>query len=349
MEKQATVARSWLIDRILSNSKSTQKLMVIVDHENLNLLDRILKLNKPGMQIMYILTDSQEIRMNYKYSSRIYPLKINIRSLLRHDIVDEILCCVSSFPKNFFEDIKEICYEYGVSLVVPAHIDMRNIKIKQKKYFGRYCFNVLETTPRKLNSFVFKNWLEISFAAFSLFVLSPVLLLIAIAIKSTSKGPVIFKQLRVGLRGRKFYIYKFRTMISNAEQLKNELIMFNEADGPAFKIKNDPRITTFGKFLRKTGLDEMPQLYNVILGDMSLIGPRPLLPSEVSLQQEWQLKRMCIKPGITCTWQIQPDRNTLPFDQWMKLDREYVEHWTFSHDVRIFFSTVKSIFSARGV
>jgi len=124
---------------------------------------------------------------------------------------------------------------------------------------------------------------------------------------------------------------------------------FNESDGPAFKIKNDPRITSIGRFLRKTGLDEIPQLFNVIRGEMSLIGPRPMLPDEVSQQEEWQLKRHSVKPGITCSWQIQPHRNSVSFDQWMKLDRDYVENWSIKTDLKLFFKTIRTIFAARGL
>lgn len=137
-------------------------------------------------------------------------------------------------------------------------------------------------------------------------------------------------------------------MVHDAEMLKSQLINLNEADGPAFKIKNDPRITSIGKFLRKTGLDEFPQLINVIAGQMSLIGPRPLVPNEVNEQEEWHLKRMCIKPGITCTWQIKPERNRVPYSEWMRLDKEYVENWSGLRDIKIFFGTIKSIFTARG-
>jgi lipopolysaccharide/colanic/teichoic acid biosynthesis glycosyltransferase len=123
----------------------------------------------------------------------------------------------------------------------------------------------------------------------------------------------------------------------------------NEADGPAFKIKDDPRVTKIGRILRKTGLDEIPQLYNVLMGHMSLIGPRPLLPNEVSAQENWHLKRLCIKPGITCTWQIQPERNKVPFEEWMQLDKDYVENWKVTDDMKIFLGTIKSFFAARGV
>jgi lipopolysaccharide/colanic/teichoic acid biosynthesis glycosyltransferase len=206
----------------------------------------------------------------------------------------------------------------------------------------------LETNPRKRLGYTLKSLYEKTFASLAIFLMFPFLLIIAMMIKYNSPGPVFFKQKRVGLRGRRFYIYKFRTMVTDAENLKVSLKDLNETDGPAFKIKNDPRITSFGRILRKTGLDEIPQLYNVVKGEMSLIGPRPLLPNEVSEQKEWHLKRMCIKPGITCTWQIQPDRNDVPFEKWMQLDRDYVENWSIGTDIKIFFSTIRSIIIAKG-
>ena len=144
-------------------------------------------------------------------------------------------------------------------------------------------------------------------------------------------------------------MYKFRTMVADAEKQKEALARYNEADGPAFKIANDPRITGFGRILRKTGFDEIPQLYNVMKGEMSLIGPRPMQPEEVLAQDEWHLKRLCVKPGLTCVWQIQPERNKVPFDTWMQLDREYVENWSLVNDFRIFLGTIKTVLVAKGL
>jgi len=346
MTKLKTITKSLTLDRI---HVKPEKLMVIVDRNNLNLLDAILNQKKPLLQVMYIITDSTEVRLRYKNHSRIYPLKVNIRSLLRHDIVDEIICCTSSMPVKRLDELRNISHQFGVPLLVPGYSKLPGMEVLQIRKIGMYSFSVLETTPRRRFLFLVKNWWEVAFASFALTLLSPVLLFVAIAIKINSKGPVIFKQLRVGRRGRKFYIYKFRTMVVNAERLKASLINMNETDGPAFKIRNDPRITAVGRILRKTGLDEVPQLYNVIMGHMSVIGPRPLLPNEVSAQEEWQLKRMCIKPGITCTWQIRKERNKVPFEEWMQLDREYVENWTVGDDIKIFFGTIKSFFEARGV
>jgi exopolysaccharide biosynthesis polyprenyl glycosylphosphotransferase len=323
--------------------------MIIIDDYNLGILEKINYHKEWGYQVIYILTDSPAIKAQFHYRSRIYSMRANIRSLLRHDIVDEIVCCVSSLSEGFMKDLSAISRQFGVSLLVTPSTEKSGSWPTTSTYIGTLPFDLLETTPRHRMAYVIKTMAESIFAAITLFILSPALLIIAILIRATSRGPVIFKQLRVGIRGRKFYIYKFRTMVTNAEKLKAALMEFNESDGPAFKIKNDPRITSIGRFLRKTGLDEIPQLFNVIRGEMSLIGPRPMLPDEVSQQEEWQLKRHSVKPGITCSWQIQPRRNSVSFDQWMKLDRDYVENWSIITDLKLFLKTIRTIFAARGL
>ncbi len=324
------------------------KLMVIVDEQHLSMLDKIMHQKKWGVQVVYILTNSPSVRVLFQHHSRIYPIRANIRSLLRHDIVDEIVCLTSSLPETYFSELKSISRQFGVSLLVQPGVGFAGVSVSGSRFIGNFYFEVLETNPKNRIGFIVKSFAEIAMASITLFMLSPFLAITALLIKLTSPGPVIFKQMRVGRRGRKFYIYKFRTMIVDAEKQKASLINYNEADGPAFKIEKDPRITRFGRFLRRTGFDEVPQLYNVIRGEMSLIGPRPMLPDEVTAQQEWQLKRMCIKPGITCTWQIQPNRNKVPFDQWMQLDRDYIENWSITSDFKIFFYTIRSMFAARG-
>lgn len=175
----------------------------------------------------------------------------------------------------------------------------------------------------------------------------PIFLLIILLIKATSKGPAFFIQERCGLYGRTFSLIKFRTMVNNAEQLKEKLQKDNEADGPVFKIHHDPRITRLGKFLRKTSLDELPQLLNVLLGHMSLVGPRPPLPDEVKKYEPWQRRRLSMKPGLTCTWQVN-GRNTLNFERWMRLDLEYIDQWSLTLDTKILLKTIKEVFSFHG-
>jgi lipopolysaccharide/colanic/teichoic acid biosynthesis glycosyltransferase len=166
---------------------------------------------------------------------------------------------------------------------------------------------------------------------------------VAVLIKLDSTGPVIFSQKRVGLYGRKFTLYKFRTMILGAEGIKSHFEELNEMDGPVFKIRNDPRITRLGRFLRRASLDELPQLFNVLKGDMSVVGPRPPLPEEVEKYEVWQRRRLSMKQGLTCLWQAN-GRNTLDFKTWMKLDLDYIDNWSWWLDLKILLRTIPAIF-----
>jgi lipopolysaccharide/colanic/teichoic acid biosynthesis glycosyltransferase len=169
----------------------------------------------------------------------------------------------------------------------------------------------------------------------------------AIVIKLTSRGPVLFKQLRCGLNGRQFVMYKFRSMINNAEQLRFELAALNEMDGPVFKSSRDPRVTPFGRIIRRFSIDELPQIFNVLRGDMSLVGPRPPLPEEVARYERWQRRRLSMKPGMTCLWQIS-GRNEVSFEDWMKLDLSYIDNWSLLLDLKILLKTVPVVLMGRG-
>jgi lipopolysaccharide/colanic/teichoic acid biosynthesis glycosyltransferase len=169
----------------------------------------------------------------------------------------------------------------------------------------------------------------------------------AILIKLTSRGPVFFKQKRCGLNGREFIMYKFRSMVDNAEQFRLELESLNEMDGPVFKSSRDPRITTIGKIIRRRSIDELPQVFNVLRGDMSLVGPRPPLPEEVARYQRWQRRRLSMKPGMTCLWQIS-GRNEVSFEDWMKLDLTYIDNWSLLLDLKILLKTVPVVLLGRG-
>ena len=192
-----------------------------------------------------------------------------------------------------------------------------------------------------------KRFLDILVSLIGLILISPILLIISILIKIDTPGPILFSQPRVGLNGRKFNMHKFRSMVNNAEQLKSDLTHLNEMSGPVFKIKNDPRITRVGSFLRKTSLDELPQLINVLVGDMSLVGPRPPLPSEVNLYDPKHRKRLTVRPGITCIWQIS-GRNNIDFEQWMDMDAEYVDRWSFWLDMEILLKTIPAVLMRKG-
>ena len=188
-----------------------------------------------------------------------------------------------------------------------------------------------------------KRLIDIICSFVGILVLSPLFIIIAIIVKFTSKGPIFFSQKRVGRNGKEFDMYKFRSMVVNAEELKEKLAAQNEMSGPMFKMKDDPRVTKVGKFIRKTSIDELPQLWNILKGDMSLVGPRPSLPKEVAQFEDWMYKRLEVKPGLTCYWQVS-GRNNIDFEDWMKLDVKYVEERNLWIDIKLIFKTVGVLF-----
>ena len=185
-------------------------------------------------------------------------------------------------------------------------------------------------------------------AAFLLLALSPLFVLLAILVKLSSSGSVFYRWKVVGKGGRYFTGYKFRTMFENADAIKEELLSRNEMKGPMFKIKNDPRITPAGRWLRRYSLDELPQLWSVLKGDMSLVGPRPPLQTEFERFTEWQKRKIQVKPGITCLWQIRGRNRIDDFDDWVRLDLEYIEHWSLWLDFKILLKTIPAVLTARG-
>jgi lipopolysaccharide/colanic/teichoic acid biosynthesis glycosyltransferase len=182
----------------------------------------------------------------------------------------------------------------------------------------------------------------------AMLLLSPLYFVLAIAVKLTSPGPVFYRWRVVGKSGAPFVGYKFRSMVANADQLKNKLEQFNEMKGPAFKITNDPRITTLGRWMRRYSLDELPQLYSVLKGDMSLVGPRPPLMSEYVRFNDYQKQKLVVKPGITCLWQVNGRNQVRDFDQWVKLDLEYIRRWTLMLDLSILLKTAREVFAGSG-
>lgn len=212
---------------------------------------------------------------------------------------------------------------------------MNNLAMKKE-------IEVVVRKEKKIYKF-FKRAIDIIGSLVGLILASPILLVVGILIKLESKGPIVFSQTRVGLNGKEFKMYKLRSMVVNAEELKKKLEAQNEMSGPMFKIKDDPRITRIGKFIRKTSIDELAQLVNVLKGDMSLVGPRPSLPKEVAEFESWMLERLEVKPGLTCYWQVM-GRNNIEFKEWMMLDVKYVRERSFLLDIRLIFKTFFVLF-----
>jgi exopolysaccharide biosynthesis polyprenyl glycosylphosphotransferase len=270
-----------------------------------------------------------------------------IQTLIIKEVVDEVIFAMPMYQIDNIEAYIHLIELMGIKVRIFPDWHIHSLFYEPKVaqvYFDELNgipSMVLSSTSNRHRDLLVKLFSDYLVSGIMLLLLSPFLAIIAAMIKIVSPGPVLFKQERVGLNGRIFNVYKFRTMVKDAEKKLEELKALNEADGPAFKIKNDPRIIpVIGKILRKTGLDELPQLLNVFRGEMSLIGPRPPLPSEVAQYNIWHRRRLSMKPGITCIWQIQPNRNDLSFDQWMDLDLEYIDNWSLKLDVEIFFRTI---------
>lgn len=222
-------------------------------------------------------------------------------------------------------------------------IDYNKVDEKTKESMDR-----LFKAPKK-NYWLKKRAFDLTVSIFATLILSPFLVLIYILIfLDDPHGSPIFRQKRVGRHGKLFTMYKFRTMVCNAEQLRKELESQNEMDGPVFKIKDDPRITRVGRFLRQTSIDEILQLINVIRGDMSLVGPRPPLPEEVAQYDDYQKLRLVVTPGLTCYWQTANDRNDIPFDKWVEMDIDYIEHRTMLTDLKLLFKTALVVITREG-
>lgn len=222
-------------------------------------------------------------------------------------------------------------------------IDYNKVDEKTKESMDR-----LFKAPKK-NYWLKKRAFDLTVSILAALILSPFLLLIYILIfLDDPHGSPIFRQKRVGRHGKPFTMYKFRTMVCNAEQLRKELESQNEMDGPVFKIKDDPRITRVGRFLRQTSIDEILQLINVIRGDMSLVGPRPPLPEEVAQYDDYQKLCLVVTPGLTCYWQTANDRNDIPFDKWVEMDIDYIEHRTMLTDLKLLFKTALVVITREG-
>ncbi len=337
-----------IIKTYRANGNNIHNIILIADKNSEKIIDLILDHKEWGYRIMAIFSDSSKIRETYSPMIRVLPERSNIKNLLKIDIIDEVLYCKHDVDLSRIDQLIAACKELGITFKARSNVAPVNQPNVKLTHLEKTPFLTYYNTPNNSLRWVWKSLSDFVISTLLLFFLSPVFITIAIIIKLTSKGPVVFKQKRVGVHGRQFYIYKFRTMVQNAEELKSKLMEQNESDGPTFKIKNDPRITPIGRFLRKTSIDELPQLFNVLKGEMSLIGPRPPLVSEVAEYKDWQLRRLSVKPGITCTWQIIPNRNDVVFEKWMKLDMEYIDKWSIKSDWQLFFKTIKSILINRG-
>jgi exopolysaccharide biosynthesis polyprenyl glycosylphosphotransferase len=269
-----------------------------------------------------------------------------LNSLLESMAVSEVFIAGNALSQGAaMQEAIQTCEMYGTPFALPAcSFWLRRAQARSPSPDGYHHYQATAPKPYQL---ILKRVIDVLLSAAALAILMPLFAVTAVLIKVTSRGPVFFRQVRVGLRGKQFRMLKFRSMAADAEAQRARLEGQNEQAGPVFKLKNDPRVTSIGRFIRKYSIDELPQLVNVLRGAMSIVGPRPPVPSEVVKYEPWQRRRLSVRPGLTCIWQVS-GRNEVSFEQWMFLDMQYIDHWSLVLDFLLVLRTFPIVFSGRG-
>jgi exopolysaccharide biosynthesis polyprenyl glycosylphosphotransferase len=334
---------TWVIDYILLVSYRVV-LMKVTRHGALEVRHVAVAGNGPAAQEF-----ARTIENHHVWGLKligVFPRE-EVRALLESGGVDELILVMDRESLDTFTDTFLLCEELGVTARVVLNFFPHSIARMELHEWDGLPLLSFSTTPTNEALMFIRRILDIVLASIILVIFGPLLMLpTAILIMLSSPGPVLFRQKRCGLSGRQFVMYKFRSMVDNAEQLRVELEPLNEMDGPVFKVARDPRITMIGKIIRRRSIDELPQLFNVLRGDMSLVGPRPPLPHEVARYERWQRRRLSMKPGMTCLWQI--SGREVSFDDWMKLDLTYIDNWSLLLDLKILLKTVPVVLLGRG-
>jgi exopolysaccharide biosynthesis polyprenyl glycosylphosphotransferase len=282
----------------------------------------------------------------YEYYGGLKELK----NVLNTEPVDGVVFTVYRQNPKAIEEAMLECYERGVEVWLKPDFMHKALSVVRAEPLVKDTQLLLFSLgPRPGPALFFKRLMDVAISAFLLLMLALPLLVAGMLVSATSPGPVFFLQKRVGRHGRRFTIYKFRTMVSDAEQRRSKYRLKNEMKGPVFKMRKDPRITPFGRFLRKYSIDELPQLWNVFVGDMSLVGPRPPLPAEVSRYKGWQCRRFSMRPGITCLWQVMGRNQISDFEKWVRLDLQYIDEWSLWLDLKILLRTIPIVLKGTGI
>lgn len=344
----------WVLVRVLQERHrrgiDTLNLLVVGNAgEALPLMQTLERNPRWGIRVLGVVhpdgaRDSEVSEVTYKVLGRLQDLP----RLLEIHPVDQVYLTGRSWDVEALRKVADSCEELGVMVSLDANFLGLSVAQAELGDFEGNAVLSFSSTPSNPEALAVKRLMDVVLSALALAVLSPILLATAIAIKLDDPGgPVFFGQVRSGLYGRTFRMWKFRSMVSNAEALRAQLEAQNEMDGPVFKIARDPRITRVGNFIRKTSIDELPQFWNVFQGEMSLVGPRPPIPAEVEKYERWQRRRLSMKPGITCIWQVS-GRNNVDFQTWMKQDLEYIDNWSLLLDVKLLVRTVPAVLLGSG-
>jgi exopolysaccharide biosynthesis polyprenyl glycosylphosphotransferase len=300
-----------------------------------------------GLEVKGMLSEGPKLAIDEVGGVKVLGSIGDLPSLLRKEVVDEVHFAVSRRTLEKLDEAVRACDEIGATVrIVMGLFGQLNSRPTLELLTGTPLLT-LSSAPRDEVALLLKRILDMAISIVALLASSPVLLVSSLLIKLTSPGPIIFRQRRSGMNGRTFTLYKFRTMVRDAEAKRDQLVSKNEMDGPVFKIKNDPRVTRVGRVFRKLSIDELPQLWNVLRGDMSIVGPRPPIPAEVEKYEQWQRRRLSMRPGITCIWQIS-GRNDVDFRRWMEMDLEYIDNWSLALDLKIILKTIPAVLISRG-
>ena len=299
-----------------------------------------------GVRLRGFFTDGPDAADTLQVSREypVYPIA-ELPEMLRRHVIDDIVFSTGTRRLSDFDEILLLCDEEGVRTHIAVDFPHVNSRVHLER-LGSQPLLTFSATPHDEIRLLVKRITDIVLATVALVVLAPIMLLIAAIIRVTSPGPAIFRQERCGLNGRRFTFYKFRSMSADAEARRAELEHLNQRE-LVFKIRNDPRLTPIGRWLRKFSIDEWPQLWNVLRGDMSLVGPRPPLPAEVEQYKRWQRRRLRMRPGLTCLWAVS-GRDNVDFETWMKLDMEYIDNWSLALDWKIILRTIPAVLGGRG-
>jgi exopolysaccharide biosynthesis polyprenyl glycosylphosphotransferase len=345
------------LEKIRTDGFNTRNILIVGSEDRAcQVIEAVQKYKATGYRVLGCFElEEKDLGKPVYGNHKVIGLIRDLETYLRNNIVDELIFAMPLKKIKNGDRYMVLAESMGIKVRIIPDWELHYLMyrpgiatIQIEEFLGIYNM-ALQSTPQNEGKLLIKNAFDVSSAAFLILILSPLFIAIGLAIKIFSKGPVVYKQERLGMNGRRFLVYKFRTMVKNADELLKELAEMNEADGPVFKIKNDPRIIPYvGSFLRKTSLDELPQLFNVIKGEMSLVGPRPPIPKEVDEYSVWHRRRLSMKPGITCLWQIAPRRNDLSFEDWMKLDLKYIDTWSLFNDFKILMLTARAVLTGAG-
>ena len=318
--------------------------------QNARELASLIEQSEPqGLRLIGFVNPGMELESRIGGLKSQYPIfaLADAYGILQNHVVDEVLFAVNNDELESLEALIDRCHKEGIRTRVDLGFFPRTFPRVHLENLRHVPLLTLGSTPNNEFALFAKRAADLIVSALALILLTPLMLILATLVRLTSPGPILYRQTRSGLNGRRFTLYKFRSMVANADELRSELEALNEIVGPVFKMKNDPRCTPLGRWLRKFSLDELPQLWNVLIGEMSFVGPRPPLPQEVERYAPWQRRRLRMRPGLTCLWTLE-GRNRLSFERLVQFDLAYIDNWSLWLDLKIFVKTIPHVALGRG-